>query len=102
MAAFFDTMSSVKKYQPLAGTVVRHMFGVVLFNNDPKQIGRIKVKIDGLLPFDDHKQLPWVFSLLDPGLRGPLPSGFGVPTVNSWVLVMFPHDSIYQGFYYYW
>ena len=99
MAAFLDILSSVQKYAPLAHGSLRYIFGEVIFNNDPLQVGRIKVKIPDLLPFDDKDMLPWVFPTYDPGIRGPLPDNFKVPTFGCFVLCFFPYNSIYHGFY---
>lgn len=99
MSSLIDSMSAVKKYSGLTGSPTREFFGKVVFNADPKQIARIKVSIDNLIPWDDEKKLPWIYNEKDPGLRGPLPSGLKIPTVGGWVLCYFPYDSIYIGFY---
>lgn len=102
MAALFDSSTAVTRYVSLAAFPTRYMWGEVVFNNDPKGQWRLKVKIEGLIPFDDHKKLPWVYPVRDHVTRGTTPAGDAdVPVVTSWVLCFFPYNSIYHGFYIY-
>lgn len=71
----------------------------VLSNDDPEKRGRVKVRIDGLL-VGDISALPWVFPLNPIGLGGGSSSSwFSVPEVGSELVVTFPYDDIYTGFY---
>lgn len=75
--------------------------GVVVDNNDPKKLGRVKCNIEGLLEGSSEK-LPWItqrnFSLLGGG-KG----SFGVPKIGSTLTIIFPFDDIYAGEYHgYW
>lgn len=64
--------------------------GIVLANNDPKKLGRVKVQIEGLLE-GAADVLPWVPTILDP-------SKFDVPEVGDELYIVFPFNSIYFPF----
>jgi len=73
--------------------------GKVLDNDDPKKLGRIKVEIKGLLE-GETSSLPWIYPVIPYFLGGSEQSAiFSVPEVGSRVVVIFPYDSIYFGFY---
>lgn len=82
--------------------------GVVVYNQDPEQIGRIQVNIpdfiEGTAQSDGTWNLPWIYQKTPAMLGGNgLSSGFAVPEVGSEVFVEFPYDDIYSGFYsYFW
>jgi hypothetical protein len=67
--------------------------GTVVFNNDPKKIGRIKCTVPALWGSDQAK-MPWVY----PQGGG----GFHVPAVGDRVNITFPFDDVlhpvYDGF----
>ena len=95
----FDSLSSIKQYMPF-GAGVRFFWGKVIDNEDPRLLGRIKVQIIGLLPWDDKEKLPWIYPLYPAGLgEAPLTTFFSVPEVESYVVCIFPFRSIYSGFY---
>ena len=74
--------------------------GVVLDNNDPKKIGRIKVNVLGIYKDIPTADLPWCVPLQPPGFGAG--SGFGmfvVPKVGSMVFVMFEAGDVYQPIY---
>jgi hypothetical protein len=74
--------------------------GRVVFNNDPLKLGRIKVRIRGLLEETDLNKLPYIVPKNAFGLGGkPDSSNFSVPEVNSEVTVEFPFSDINLGFY---
>ncbi len=74
--------------------------GIVVDNDDPKKLGRIKVKIPQLLEIDDNAKLPWIQPDNPYGLGGRVDtSEFSVPEINSEVTVHFPFEDIYFGYY---
>lgn len=76
------------------------LIGIVVNNQDPLQLRRVQVKIEGLLEGDDEKSLPWF---------KPKPSGLGsrsdygifdeVPEVNSTVQVELRNGDLRDGMY---
>jgi hypothetical protein len=74
--------------------------GRVVSNIDPLKLGRIKVRIKGLLEETTTAKLPYI-SCKNPSNFGGKPdsSGFSVPEVGSEVTVEFPFSDIYAGFY---
>lgn len=64
--------------------------GIVVDNEDPKKLGRVKVQISGLLPFEKD-DLPWCNTLYDP-------SKFDVPEIGDELYIIFPYQSIYFPF----
>jgi hypothetical protein len=64
--------------------------GIVVDNEDPKKLGRVKVQISGLLEADKDA-LPWCSTLYDP-------SRFDVPEVGDELYVIFPWNDIYFPF----
>ncbi len=89
----------IKKSRPFA----KPYKGIVVDRDDPRKLGRVKVNIPGLLE-GDKDVLPWIFPENPVGLGGRADlSSFAVPELNSALLVKFPFDDIYAGFYYgYW
>ena len=73
--------------------------GVVVDNNDPEKLGRVKVSIVGLLQ-GSNDNLPWI-SQRSPSMLGGQPDkgNFFVPSVGSELEIIFPHRDIYSGFY---
>lgn len=74
---------------------------VVKSNSDPKQLGRVKAMITGLWDDLPIEKLPWLYPQYpaDLGATGGHISTFMVPRVDSQVVVTFPYDDIYFGFY---
>lgn len=73
--------------------------GKVVDNSDPNQRARVRVEIEGLLKGSKEK-LPWIYSKAATTIGGSSQSGsLHVPEVGSYVTVIFPYGSIYQGFY---
>ena len=73
--------------------------GIVLENEDPRKIGRVKVRISGLLE-GDIDALPWCYQKTPSGLGGSgTSSSFSVPNIGSLVVVEFPFDDPYSPFY---
>lgn len=75
--------------------------GQVVDNNDPKQIGRVKVRIQGVFEDSDANSLPWCYPMNPYGLGGRFnSSGFSVPEVGSKLTIIFPYDNdVYFPFY---
>jgi len=72
--------------------------GVVVDNEDPKQLGRVKVEVTGLTLGIDKKYLPWYNIMLPAFLGGSMyTSQFAIPQLNTRVYVMFPSDDVYAG-----
>jgi len=72
--------------------------GVVVDVQDPQRLGRVRVRVPGLL--DGLDEYPWAHPLHPPGLGGDGQSGwFSVPELQSQVLVVFPYEDIYVPFY---
>jgi len=95
----FDALSGVKTNKPF-GQGFRMFWGKVIANDDPKLLGRIKVQILELTPWDDKEKLLWIYPLYPAGLgQSPLTTNFQVPEVNTFVVCIFPHTSIYYGHY---
>jgi hypothetical protein len=74
--------------------------GIVKDNMDPKKLGRLKVEVIGFLEGLTTAELPWIFPHNAYGLGGKSDSsGFVVPEIDSELVVIFPYDDIYFGFY---
>ena len=73
--------------------------GIVVDNNDPKKLGRVKVIIPCIYEDDDYDVLPWCRPLL-PSTAGGSPDRieFNVPKIGSDVEVIF-RDNYYNPFY---
>ena len=67
--------------------------GIVVDNNDPKKLRRVRVSIAGLLETDDIEKLPWVTPMNDS------PTKFDVPSVGAELIIVFPYNEIYSPFY---
>ena len=67
----------------------------VINNNDPKRIGRIKVKLDGLYdPIDiAGTNLPWIRRQNDTFLNGSDMQMFSLPAVGDKVELIWPYDN---------
>jgi len=76
------------------------MKGIVVENNDPKKLGRVKVRITGLLEETNKDKLPWILPKNPAGFGGkPDGSGLVAPDINAELMVEFPYKSIYFAFY---
>lgn len=73
---------------------------MVVDNADPKKLGRVKVRITGLLEDTTAVNLPWVFRRAPASMGGRADlSEMAVPEVGSELVVKFPFGDIYSGFY---
>lgn len=74
--------------------------GIVEDNDDPLKLGRIKVSIEGLIQSEDTALLPWI-DPYNPYFLGTNSGSlwFSVPEIGAEVVVIFPYEDIYFGFY---
>ena len=108
-----NLLESFKKEELLQTILV----GEVVDNKDPKQIGRCRIKINGIndtLPID---KLPWTVQMFPNGtgqetdpdniqnyssanipLRDSIPN-WKIPAIGTMVVVIFPDNDIYSSFY---
>jgi hypothetical protein len=89
------TAYHMEKFRPLE----HYYIGTVVASDDPKGLGRVKVEIPGLTLGIDVKYLPWYHIMLPVNLGGSMYSQthFGIPSVNTSVVVIFPTKDIYAG-----
>lgn len=80
--------------------------GIVVYNNDPKKLGRIKCHIEGLVEsdatsdVDQIAELPWCYPKYGFQLGGKNDSSaFVVPELNSEIFIEFPYNDVYFPFY---
>lgn len=78
--------------------------GIVVYNKDPKKLGRVKCIVDGLIESEDYNVLPWVYPRNPYGLGGggkktPYNSTFIVPEVGTELELCFPYGDIYHPMY---
>lgn len=74
--------------------------GIVVDNNDPKKIGRVKCTIPGLFEETDFDKLPWVAPWREAKLGGsPDSSSMAAPELESELAIEFPFKNIYFPFY---
>ncbi|AMM44850.1 baseplate hub + tail lysozyme [Bacillus phage SP-15] len=74
--------------------------GRVEFNKDPKQLGRVKVRIPSIHGVNDqmratylkYEDLPWVSPCI-PGIAGEDFGTFVIPPVGTWVWIMYEDDN---------
>jgi len=74
-------------------------FGTVVANNDPLQLGRVKVKIEGIFE-GEPDTLPWVRRKMDTLFCGTDCEAFDVPEIGSIVEVKWNYDDktpLYSG-----
>lgn len=69
-------------------------FGTVINNEDPKQLGRIRVAVVGMFESEDEKgsNLPWIPRLQDNFLCGTNKEVFSVPKKGDIVEIVWPYD----------
>ena len=69
-------------------------FGTVVNNEDPKQLGRIRVSVVGMFAPEDDKgsNLPWISRLQDNFLSGTNKEVFSVPKKGDIVEILWPYD----------
>lgn len=73
--------------------------GVVVDNKDPLQRGRIKCNVEGLFTGESEK-LPWIYPHNSSLFGGVSNQGiFFVPEIGAKLIIEFPYDDIYAGFY---
>ena len=73
--------------------------GIVVANNDPQKMKRLKIKIAGYLDGDENS-LPWATPVSDSFLGGQANSAdISIPKVGSEVVVVFPNNDVGFPFY---
>lgn len=73
--------------------------GRVIHNLDDLLLGGIKVWVPGLLEFD-YESSPWIFPLRSMAPGGSLTSAnVFIPEVGAQVVITFPYNDVYTGFY---
>lgn len=94
---FLKVAEFLKRSRPLG---VPHK-AIVKDNADPDQLGRVKVDIVGLFDGIDLVKRPWIYPWYGFGLGSGTDkvSTFMVPALDHEVVVVFPYDDIYFGFY---
>lgn len=94
---FLKAIEVLNKSKPLAVPYK----GVVVDNQDPLKLGRVKCTIDGIFAaVDDIGLLPWIAPHSPTSLGGRSDSSsFMVPELESELVIEFPYESIYAGFY---
>lgn len=98
--ALVNALTDIKEYTPFKTQGVREFWGRVLDNEDPRMLGRIKVQIVGVLPFDDPEQLPWIYPLYPVSSgQSPMSGSLNIPEIESFVVVRFEDNSPYFGRY---
>lgn len=74
--------------------------GIVVDNEDPKKLGRVKCSIEGMFDGIDKESLPWISSWCPSGLGGGVNlSFFAVPNEGSELVIEFPYKNPYAPFY---
>ena len=87
-----------KKHKELNNRIWYH--GIVVDNEDPMKLGRIKCQVNARWEEAPIERLPWIFPMNPYGLGGSkMTSYFGVPELMTEVWVMFPFDDEYYPFY---
>jgi hypothetical protein len=72
----------------------------VVYNQDPLKLGRVKCRVPGLIEETDTDKLPWILPENRALLGGAGDSSeFGVPQINSEIVVEFPYKDPHFGFY---
>lgn len=71
--------------------------GIVVDNQDPKGVGRVKALVTGIYQVGsgNYDRLPWIHPAPN-GAGSPSSSSFKVPTLGSEILVNFPTDDLYS------
>jgi len=91
---------NIADFFPRNTTLFRKYKGVVVDNNDPKKLRRVKCIVQDLLVDSDHSKLPWIYPEVPSSLGGKTDSSsFSVPKIGSELTLEFNNDDIYQGFY---
>lgn len=77
--------------------------GIVVDNNDPKRLGRIKCEVPPFI-MGSASELPWIMQRASTGLGGTgSDSGMCIPLIGSQVVVEFPwgdpYSAVYSGFW---
>lgn len=80
-----------------------HFYGIVVNNEDPEKLQRIKVRIAKLHKDLTDEQLPWVFpatSNVEGNAGGAVGAMGPIPAKGAKVNMKYPDDSMYHGMYF--
>lgn len=92
----FRSFESMKK-EDYNGFPIR---GIVVDNEDPDKLGRVKCEVPGRWPINEYDKLPWIFPKNPYGLGGKVTcSSFSVPELGSELIIVFPYKMEYAPFY---
>lgn len=92
----FRSFESIKQ-EDYHGIPVR---GIVVDNDDPLYLGRVKCEVTGRWPIGEYEKLPWIFPFNPYGLGGKITnSSFSVPEIESELIIIFPYKLEYAPFY---
>jgi len=68
--------------------------GLVEDNKDPKKLGRVRVRVQGLFGDIETEDIPWSSPIKSLSARS-----FEVPAIGKIVSVIFPNDLLYESYY---
>lgn len=93
-------MILLSDFQMMTEVLSKEYKATVVDNQDPRRLGRVKVSIEGVMEDANPANLPWVFQRTPGMMGGRTDLGeFQVPEVGSQLIVVFPNDDVYAGFY---
>lgn len=91
-----DTLKDVKSV-----TDFNHL-GIVVDNNDPKFLRRIKAKIPGIIDDENVNSLPWIYPYNCTKWGGNNEYGeVNIPKIGSKIIIKFPDKDIHSPYYIY-
>ena len=74
--------------------------GIVVDNQDPNKLGRVRVSIPGIYNESDKDKLPWIYALTPHGDAGnEKQATVNVPRMGSALSITFTNGSAYHGLY---
>lgn len=96
---FLKLSENLEKTLPMKRTYK----GIVVENNDPEKLGRVKCTVQGIFE-GDTANLPWITPQRSDSLGGNADSGvYAIPEIGSYLEIKFPTEDVYSPFYYgYW
>lgn len=82
-------------------TLINRMFkALVINNNDPLKIGRIKVRVNGIHDNLSDEMLPWSMSCTAQFGSGIGTNGLNIPEVGTYVWLLFCSNDLYSSLYF--
>lgn len=83
-------MISLAEHLKPVRALARPHKGIVVGNDDPDQLGRVKVEIKGLLE-GSAEDLPWTMTLFSP-------NSLDIPDIGDELYIVFPYQTVYFPF----